>query len=54
MRIYSQNRKITLCLSESSYKYCMRIQPRLAHTRAMAAFAPALIPMLTPHPARVF
>ena len=28
--------------------------PRLAHTRAMAAFAPALIPMLTTPPARVF
>ena len=28
--------------------------PRLAHTRAMAAFAPALTPMLATPPARVF
>ena len=28
--------------------------PRLAHTRAMAAFAPALTPMLGTPPARVF
>ena len=28
--------------------------PRLAHTRAMAAFAPALTPMLATPPARMF
>ena len=33
---------------------CYADLPRLAHTRAMAAFAPTLHPMLTTPPARVF
>ena len=45
---------IPKALKFATLHYMYADLPRLAHTRAMAAFAPALTPMLATPPARVF